>query len=147
MNPPAATILLVEDDTAVRELVGRILEGGGFRILPASSAAQAMLVEAGFHGPIHLLLSDIVMPGMTGPDLASALKERRPDMRVMLMSGYPDGALLLLNYGWHFIAKPFMPQVLLGKVRDILASAEQAQGTDQFDTRKSAAAPVEEKVN
>jgi hypothetical protein len=57
-------------------------------------------------------------------------------MRVILMSAYPDGALLVLNYGWHFIQKPFLPLALVGRVKDVLESKTREQGTDHFDTRK-----------
>jgi DNA-binding NtrC family response regulator len=90
-------------------------------------------VEASFPRTIHLLLSDVMMPDMGGPDLAAKLKLRRPEMRVMLMSGYADGAMLVLNHGWHFIRKPFLPAALLGKVTEILHTTVRDQGTDHFD--------------
>ena len=76
-----------------------------------------------------------MMPDMSGPAIAELLKNRRPEMRVMLMSGYHDGDLLLLNYGWHFIEKPFVPTALVKKVNEILHTPERSQGNDQFDTR------------
>jgi two-component system cell cycle sensor histidine kinase/response regulator CckA len=76
------------------------------------------------------------MPGMSGPDLAKKLKKQRPKMRIILMSGYPDGGLLVLNYGWHFMQKPFMPRALVGRVKDVLHSTTSEQDTDHFDTRK-----------
>jgi two-component system, cell cycle sensor histidine kinase and response regulator CckA len=128
------TILVVEDDPAIRKLVETILGDGGFEILGADSAKEAIQVEASFPGTIHLLLSDVMMPDMGGPDLAAKLKLRRPEMRVMLMSGYADGAMLVLNHGWHFIRKPFLPAALLGKVTEILHTTVRDQGTDHFDT-------------
>jgi FixJ family two-component response regulator len=77
-----------------------------------------------------------MMPDMCGPELADVLKQRRPDMRVMLMSGYADGAMLVLNHGWHFIQKPFLPTALLGRVTDVLHTKVQDQGTDHFDPRQ-----------
>jgi DNA-binding NtrC family response regulator len=77
-----------------------------------------------------------MMPGMTGPDLAKTLKKQRPKMRIILMSAYPDGAMLVLNYGWHFIQKPFMPLALVGRIKHVLQSKTREQGTDHFDTRK-----------
>ena len=103
------TVLIVEDDPDILRLVQTILEEAGFEVLAASSAQQAIRVEAQFTRTIHLLLSDIMMPDMCGPDLAKALKQRRPEMRVMLMPGFADGAMLVLNHGWHFIQKPFLP--------------------------------------
>jgi DNA-binding NtrC family response regulator len=130
------TILVVEDDAAILGLVQAILEEAGFEVLAASSATNALSVEAHFSRAIHLLLSDIQMPGMSGPDLAEVLKQRRPAMRVMLMSGYADGAMLVLNHGWHFIQKPFLPTALLGSVSDVLHTKVPDQGTDHFDPRK-----------
>jgi DNA-binding NtrC family response regulator len=113
-----------------------ILQDGGLEILSASSATEAMSIESEFRRPIHLLLCDVVMPGIVGPELATTLKKRRPGMRVMLMSGYPDGALLVLNYGWHFIQKPFVAELLLEKVKGILVSVTPEQGTDHFEMRQ-----------
>jgi DNA-binding NtrC family response regulator len=95
-----------------------------------------MRIEAKFAGTIDLLLSDVMMPDTSGPDLAKKLKKQRPQMRIILMSGYADGELLLLNYGWHFMQKPFMPRALVGRVKDVLQSKTHEQGTDHFDTRK-----------
>jgi FixJ family two-component response regulator len=80
------------------------------------------------------LLSDVMMPGISGPDLAKKLKQQRPEMRVMLMSGYPEG-MLILNYGGHFLQKPFPPHALISKVNDVLHGEVREQGTDHFDTR------------
>jgi two-component system cell cycle sensor histidine kinase/response regulator CckA len=130
------TILLVEDHSLLLKLVKGILEDAHFTVLAADSAKKAMRIEAEFSGTIDLLLSDVMMSGMSGPDLAKKLKEQRPKMRIILMSAYPDGALLVLNYGWHFIQKPFMPLALVGRIKDVLRSKTLEQGTDHFDTRK-----------
>ena len=130
------TILVVEDDAAILRLVQAILEEAGFEVLTASSAEKAICVEAQFARTIHLLLSDIMMPDTCGPDLADVLKQRRPEMRVMLMSGYADGAMLVLNHGWHFIQKPFLPAALVRGVIDVLHTKVRDQGTDHFDPRK-----------
>ena len=66
---------------------------------------------------------------------SNLLKERRPEMRVMLMSGYPDGEMLFLNYGWHFIEKPFLAVELVERVNSVLHTPERSQGEDHFDTR------------
>ena len=76
-----------------------VLEEAGFEVLVAGSAEKAVAVEAHFSRTIHLLLSDVMMPDMCGPDLAAALKQRRPEMRVMLTSAYARGAMLVLNHG------------------------------------------------
>ena len=131
--PP--TILVVEDDAAILKMVKLILERAGCAVLPAGSADQARLIADGFPRPIHLLLSDVMMPDVSGPELATALKENRPEMRVMLMSGFTGGAMLVLNHGWHFIAKPFLATALLARVNDVLHSTVREQGTDHFDTR------------
>ena len=104
-------------------------------MLSAICAKQASFIAEGFPGTIHLLLSDVMMPDGSGPELAGHLKEHRPDMRVMLMSGFAGGAMLFLNYGWHFIRKPFLASALLARVRDVLYSDVAEQGTDHFDTR------------
>jgi DNA-binding NtrC family response regulator len=129
------TILVVEDDSAIRKLVKLLLEHAGYEVLTAGSANEAMRVDAACAGHIHLLLSDIMMPDLAGPDLADAMKQRRPEMRVMLMSGYPDGAMLVLNHGWHFIQKPFLPEALLERVTDVLHTTVRDQGSDHFDSR------------
>jgi DNA-binding NtrC family response regulator len=92
-----------------------LLKSGHFRVLHAWNADSALKAAAAYPEKIDLLLSDIEMPGMSGPDLGVALKRTRPDIRVMLMSGFPDGNLLLLNYGWAFIQKPFVPTKQAGK--------------------------------
>ena len=130
------TILVVEDDASILKLVQLILEGDGFEVLGVSSAKKALQVEALFPRTIHLLLSDIMMPDMCGPELADALKQLRPKMRVMLMSGYADGAMLVLNHGWHFIRKPFLATALVGRVHEVLRSEICDQGTDHFDPRE-----------
>ena len=82
-----------------------------------------------------MLLSDVQMPGMTGPDLGEALKKSRSDMRVMFMSGFSGGDLLVLNYGWAFIQKPFVPVKLLEMIDVVLHTPDKSQGSHQYDTR------------
>jgi DNA-binding NtrC family response regulator len=130
------TILVVEDDESILKLVQLILERGGFEVLGASSAKAALQLEAHFPRTIHLLLSDVMMPDMCGPELAELLKQRRPQMRVMLMSGYADGAMLVLNHGWYFIRKPFLATALAGRVHEVLRTEVCDQGTDHFDLRE-----------
>ena len=128
------TILVVEDTQVVLDVVSLTLKDAGYTVLEATSAEQAIQIESHFAGTIHLLLSDVMMPGMSGSDLAKLLVERRKDMRVMLMSGYPGGDLLVLNYGWYFIHKPFVPKGLLERVNEVLNSRDRSQGTDHFGT-------------
>ena len=88
-------------------------------------------------GQIDLLLSDVDMPLMSGPDLGEALKKARPNMHVMLMSGGSNGNLLVLNYGWAFIQKPFVSTKLVQMVTDVLHSPDRSQvGGQEFDSRK-----------
>src|SRR4029077_9567323 len=87
-------------------------------------------------GKIHMLLSDVDMPQMSGPDLGQSLKQTRPDIHVMLMSGGSGGNLLVLNYGWAFVKKPFIPKKLVEMVTDVLHSPDRSQlGGQEFDSR------------
>ena|SRR2546421_3215482 len=135
LKAPQKTILVVEDTALVLKTVCMILERAEFTVLAAGSAEEAMQLAAATK-TIDLLLSDVMMPDMSGPDLALKLKELRPEMRVMLMSGYPDGGMLFLNYGWHFIEKPFLPIQLVAKINGVLEEEMRDQSTDHFDTRK-----------
>lgn len=135
LKQPRETILVVEDTALVLKTVRMILENANFTVLAAASANEAMEL-ARYAKTIDLLLSDVMMPSMSGPDLALKLKESRPDMRVMLMSGFPNGAMLVLNYGWHFIEKPFVSAQLIAKINEILQEENRGQGTDHFDTRQ-----------
>ena len=130
------TILLVEDHAALLKVVKQILEDAKFTVIAASSTKQAIRLEAEFPGTIDLLLGDLRTTGVSGPKLAEQLKARRPQMRVVLMAGYPGGALLVLNYGWHYIEKPFVPSVLVSKIKDVLRGETREQATDRFDTLK-----------
>ena len=134
LKVPRKTILVVEDTALVLKTVRMILERANLTVLAAASADEAMQL-AGSANTIDLLLSDVMMPDMSGPDLALKLKELRPEMRVILMSGYPGGGMLFLNYGWYFIHKPFVAVQLVAKINEILGEALRDQGTDHFDTR------------
>jgi two-component system cell cycle sensor histidine kinase/response regulator CckA len=126
----------------VLKVVCEILERKGYRVLRAASGAEAIQLESVTRETIHLLLSDVMMPDMTGPVCAQLLQKRRPEMRVMMMSGYPGGDMLFLNHGWHFIEKPFVPYQLAARVNDVLHSQEPSQGTSDFDTRVKPKASV-----
>jgi DNA-binding NtrC family response regulator len=114
------TILLVEDHLALLRLVKQILEDAEFFVIAAKNAREAMRLEAEYEGTIDLLLSDVRMRGKSGPELAKKLLERRPRMRVVLMSGYPVGASLVHRNGWHYIQKPFGPSALVDKIKSAL---------------------------
>jgi two-component system cell cycle sensor histidine kinase/response regulator CckA len=118
------TILLVEDEEAVRRLVRMVLEGKGYTVLEASGWQEALEI-AGQQKPIQLVITDVVMPGVGGPELISRLEAVRPGIRVLFMSGYTDGAIVnngLLSSTTAFLQKPFTPDVLLRKVREVLSS-------------------------
>jgi two-component system, cell cycle sensor histidine kinase and response regulator CckA len=120
----AETILLVEDDPSIRALARRVLEEHGYRVLDAGSGNDALERHRSEVGVIRLLLTDLVMPGMGGAELASVLQEQRAGMRVLFMSGYTDDGVVrngLLGSGRAFLQKPFTPSVLMRKVRDVLA--------------------------
>ena len=117
------TILLVEDEDVVRSLVRRTLQDQGYQVLDAASAEMARHISAAFKRPIHLLITDVVMPKEGGVDLAAALSTQRPKMKVLFMSGYPDQAVVnggLLSGDCPFIQKPFTPAALSRKVRELL---------------------------
>ena len=117
------TILVVEDEPAVLSLSRRALETQGYVVLAASDAAAALRVVERHGGMIHLLLTDVVMPGLSGRELADQLSGQRPGIRVLYMSGYPGDAVVqhgTLPAGSAFLQKPFSPDGLARKVRDVL---------------------------
>jgi CheY-like chemotaxis protein len=121
------TILLVEDDPAVRGLANAILRDKGYAVLAPQHPAEAEQICAQHPGPIHLLLTDLVMPGMNGRELARRAAALRPQIKVLYMSGYTDDALVRRQVSeniFAFIQKPFLPVVLEAKVREVLDSAE-----------------------
>lgn len=117
------TILLVEDEPAIRKLIALTLKKNGYKVLQATRGAEAVSLSGQFKEPIHMLLTDVVMPQMNGPELAAQLSPLRPDMRVLYMSGFTDHAVLdhrLLSQKAIFLQKPFTPETLARKVRDVL---------------------------
>jgi two-component system cell cycle sensor histidine kinase/response regulator CckA len=117
------TILIAEDETAVRALLREVLGRAGYRLLEADSGPQALEVAAAHDGPIHLLLADVVMPVMSGSELAEWLAPTRPDLRVLLVSGYAQGQSAdeaRRTSGFAFLRKPFTPAELLGRIRHLL---------------------------
>jgi CheY-like chemotaxis protein len=120
------TVLLVEDEEMVREMAKEILEESGYQVLEAKHGQDALLVAEGYRGHIHLMLSDVVMPQMSGRELAEHLAPLRKDMKVLYMSGYTDDAIVhhgVLDEGMAFIEKPFTPNALAHKVRETLNTA------------------------
>ncbi|HET6765231.1 MAG TPA: response regulator [Longimicrobiaceae bacterium] len=120
------TILLVEDEAQVRVVTGTLLRRQGYTVLEARNGADAILLCQQHHAPIQLLLSDVVMPHMSGPHLAEQLRESRPEMRVLFMSGYTDRALVPDGEpgpNAAFIQKPLAPDTLGRKVREVLGAS------------------------
>jgi CheY-like chemotaxis protein len=119
----AETILIVEDEAAVRRMASRALRSQGYTILEAENGAEALEVLARATGPVDLVLSDIVMPVLNGGELGERLAAERPELRVLFMSGYTDDDIVrrgLLRPGSPFLQKPFMPAELARKVREVL---------------------------
>ena len=120
-----ATILIVEDEEDVRALTREVLEMTGFTVLESLDAADAIRIAETHPGSIDLLITDVVMPHMSGPDLARRLRETRPALRVLCMSGYPESAErgAAAAAAWTaWLQKPFTPPGLIAKVRECLAS-------------------------
>jgi CheY-like chemotaxis protein len=109
-NPNKKTVLLVDDDADTLRSVTGYLDAD-YSVIIATSGAEALQRAKDFKSEIHLLLSDFQMPGMTGIELATELTVQRPKIKVLLMSGF-TGGMLVLNEGWHFLAKPFVPSQL-----------------------------------
>ncbi len=119
------TILLVEDEQALRELTRDILLGSGYKLLEAESPEQAIQIARGHAGPIHLLLTDVVMPGINGRVLAQKLMVIRPEMKVLYMSGYAGFKhSQMAGLESVLLAKPFKRDMLLRKIRETLAAVE-----------------------
>jgi two-component system cell cycle sensor histidine kinase/response regulator CckA len=119
----SGVVLIVEDDIGIRGLIGEVLAEEGYEVILAADAKEAMERSNAFKGPIHLLLTDVVLPGMSGPDLAEQLKAIRPEIKVLFASGYSDHALLrqgAIASGAAFVPKPFDAGTLLYRVSDLL---------------------------
>jgi CheY-like chemotaxis protein len=116
-------VLLVEDEEAVRDLVRTILAGQGYEVIVAIDPQHAEEIAKKFPGEIHLLLTDMVMPGTSGRELADRILEIRPNIRVLYMSGYTENVMTsggMLERGLAFLQKPFSPALLNQKIREIL---------------------------
>ncbi len=120
------TVLVVEDEASVRTLTTRILHAAGYTVVTASSGVEALSLLKDHDGPVQLMLTDLVMPGMTGRDLAERLATSRPQMKVLYMSGHTDDAILrhgVFDDSAQFIGKPYTVAQLTQKVRDVLDSS------------------------
>jgi len=119
------TVLVVEDEHGVRSLTCRVLQTYGYTVLEAENGGEALLIAEQHPSPIHLLLTDVVLPRMSGRKLAERLVRDQPDLRVLYMSGYTDGSIVdhgALDPGTAFIQKPFTPDSLTQKLREVLDS-------------------------
>jgi len=117
------TILVVEDDETIRNLVLKVLKGNGYTVLAAANGDEAERVAGQHRGRIHLLITDVVLPGLSGPEVARRLVTTRTDTRVLYLSGYTNDAVLrrgVLEAGVAFLQKPFTPGVLGRKIREVL---------------------------
>jgi PAS domain S-box-containing protein len=117
------SILLVEDDADVRQFIHDVLAGHGYKVLPAKDGPEALTVARRFEGPLHLLLTDVVMPRMTGAEVATTLVRDRPDLKVLYISGYPGETMVkqgVLAPELRFLQKPFSVGDLTRRVRELL---------------------------
>jgi len=123
--PPSGTetVLVVEDEDAVRVLNRLALQSAGYTVLEASNGDEALRVAAGHLGAVHLLVTDVVMPGLSGPATAERLAERVSGVRVLFVSGYTDDAVVrhgILHHRVNFLQKPFTPSALTSRIREVL---------------------------
>ncbi|MCK6440896.1 MAG: response regulator, partial [Planctomycetes bacterium] len=119
------TILLVEDEEGVRKLVSRTLRKKGYTVLEATNGEDALVVAGKHDSTIQLVLSDVVMPKMSGPDLAQKFHETRPATKFVFMSGYTEHAIIrhgMIDGGIAFLNKPCPPDELLKKIREVLGA-------------------------
>ncbi|HXO43753.1 MAG TPA: response regulator [Thermoanaerobaculia bacterium] len=126
-------LLLVEDEDSIREPATEILESRGYLVLPACGGAEALAVAQAHAGPIDLMITDVVMPGMNGNQLAEELRSSRPGMRVLFISGYPEDAIAhhgVLDTDKAFLQKPCPAAVLLRTVREVLDAGREAPAAD-----------------
>jgi two-component system, chemotaxis family, CheB/CheR fusion protein len=122
------TILLVDDEPAVRSLARRFLELRGYRVLEASGGPEALRISREHDGPIHLMMTDVIMPRMSGRELAFQLASERPAMKVLYVSGHTEDAIIhhgVLRQGFAFLQKPFTQQTLVSRVRELLDATEE----------------------
>jgi two-component system, cell cycle sensor histidine kinase and response regulator CckA len=128
-----ATVLVVEDESGILYWVTDVLEGLGYRVLSSFNAEEAVSNLAQLSEPLDLLITDLVLPGISGTDLAAMLKARYPDMKVIFMSGHPDARSERADLPRKspFLAKPFTPLLLLMKVKEVLGTHAEAPRTDR----------------
>jgi len=125
------TILVVDDDPATLGLVSEVLAKGNYNILTADSGASALQQSKEYNSDIDLLLSDFQMPGMSGIELATKIAQERPKIQVLMMSGFAEG-MLVLNEGWHFLAKPFIPSQLRALILGLVFPPRESKFADRI---------------
>ncbi len=118
----APTALVAEDHDVVRRLLTNALHTAGYQVLEASDGLAAVAAARAHPGPISIMVTDVLMPGLNGPEAAAQLLAERPDMRVLYISGYTEGLDLPLSSRATFLQKPFVTSVLLGRIKELLAS-------------------------
>ena len=119
----AETVLVVEDEEGVRDMAAEILRMAGYNVLEARGGGEALAVEGGHSGPIHVLVTDVIMPVMNGRELAKRLAVLRPGLKVLYMSGYVSDVLAreaIDEAEAAFLAKPFTPAALAARVKGLL---------------------------
>jgi two-component system, cell cycle sensor histidine kinase and response regulator CckA len=117
------TLLIVENESAIRHLLQVALRRNGYTVLAAESGREALQLVRNHAGPLHLMITDVMMPDMDGPELVRQLSTIRPDTRTLFMSGYMDDTLGergILTTNANFIQKPFSPRAIAQRVREIL---------------------------
>jgi DNA-binding response OmpR family regulator len=126
------TLLVAEDDNLVRDLIRTILSGTGYTVLEARDGMEAWEIARRHKGPIHMLVTDVVMPRMGGRELANLFANQRTGAKVLFLSGYTDDAIVrhgVLEAGVEFLQKPFRPGELVQRIRTILNGENQANPT------------------
>jgi DNA-binding response OmpR family regulator len=135
-NGKLETILVVDDSDMLRTFLVAVLERADFKVIWADSGPNALSLAEKTEGKIDLLLTDWDLPEMSGIALGQALKVLRPDIHIMQMSGGAHETLMVLNYGWAYLQKPFVAKKLVEMVTDVLHTPSRAQlGGDSFDSR------------
>jgi two-component system, cell cycle sensor histidine kinase and response regulator CckA len=113
----------VEDDGEVRRLICEILRSKGYQVLESTKGDEAIRIAQSFGGPLQLVVADVILPEMSGPDVVRKVQEAKPDIRALFISGYTDEAVFrhgIVEPGMMFLSKPFVPEDLARKVREVL---------------------------
>jgi two-component system, cell cycle sensor histidine kinase and response regulator CckA len=113
-------VMVVDDEAALRTLCARALKAQGYTVLEAETPAEAISFSTKYSGRIDAIVTDVVMPDMNGPQLIDPLLVTRPELRVLYMSGYADHDMLTALEGSHYLEKPFSPELLARKLRQVL---------------------------